>query len=52
MKALSCIPFVMEPVSKYYSYPVLIFDFESLYTSVISSYNLCYTTIFNEFSSI
>ena len=49
MRALNCIPLVMEPASKYYSYPILVYDFASLYPSVIGAYNLCYTTIFNSF---
>ena len=49
MRVLNCIPLVMEPSSKYYSYPILVYDFASLYPSVICAYNLCYTTIFNSF---
>ena len=49
MRALTCIPLVMEPISKYYSYPILVFDFASLYPSVICAYNLCYTTIFKNY---
>ena len=49
MRALTCIPLVMEPISRYYSYPILVFDFASLYPSVVCAYNLCYTTIFKDY---
>lgn len=34
-----------EPRSGYYEYPILVFDFASLYPSVIAAYNMCYCTI-------
>lgn len=41
---LECRPFVMEPPKEFYSDPVLLFDFQSLYPSVMIAYNLCYST--------
>ena len=45
MKATEAAPLVAEPKSGYYEYPVLIFDFTSLYPSIIDAYNICYSTI-------
>ena len=45
MPALESQPLVDEPRSGYYEYPVLVFDFASLYPSVIAAYNMCYSTI-------
>lgn len=38
------IPLVMEPLSAFYSDPVLVLDFQSLYPSVMIAYNLCFST--------
>jgi DNA polymerase zeta len=35
----------MEPKSKFYTDPVIVLDFQSLYPSMIIAYNLCYSTI-------
>lgn len=42
--ALECLPLVMEPQSAFYSSPLLVLDFQSLYPSVIIAYNYCYST--------
>ena len=42
--ALECLPLVMEPLSDFYTSPVLVLDFQSLYPSVMIAYNYCYST--------
>ncbi|KAK3695542.1 hypothetical protein B0T22DRAFT_455554 [Podospora appendiculata] len=42
--ALECLPLVMEPQSAFYSSPLLVLDFQSLYPSVVIAYNYCYST--------
>ena len=42
--ALECLPLVMEPQSDFYSSPMLVLDFQSLYPSVMIAYNYCYST--------
>ncbi|CAI6335616.1 unnamed protein product [Periconia digitata] len=42
--ALECLPLVMEPRSDFYTSPVLVLDFQSLYPSVMIAYNYCYST--------
>ncbi|TQS35389.1 hypothetical protein Golomagni_04190 [Golovinomyces magnicellulatus] len=42
--ALECLPLVMEPQSAFYTSPLLVLDFQSLYPSVIIAYNYCYST--------
>ncbi|CDW73683.1 dna polymerase zeta subunit [Stylonychia lemnae] len=41
---LEVIPLVVEPDKLFYTSPVIIVDFQSLYPSVIIAYNLCYST--------
>ncbi|KLT41724.1 hypothetical protein CC85DRAFT_328733 [Cutaneotrichosporon oleaginosum] len=38
------VPLIAEPESKYYSHPVIVLDFQSLYPSVMIAYNICYST--------
>ncbi|KAF9015170.1 hypothetical protein BDQ17DRAFT_1403881 [Cyathus striatus] len=42
--AAECMPLIMEPISAFYSSPLLVLDFQSLYPSVIIAYNYCYST--------
>ncbi|XP_021851160.2 DNA polymerase zeta catalytic subunit isoform X3 [Spinacia oleracea] len=42
--AMECLPLVMEPESGFYSDPVVVLDFQSLYPSMIIAYNLCFST--------
>ena len=38
------IPLVFEPKAKFYDSPVSVFDFESLYPTVMISFNICFST--------
>ncbi|MCJ1288122.1 DNA polymerase zeta [Xylographa opegraphella] len=42
--ALECLSLVMEPQSAFYTSPLLVLDFQSLYPSVMIAYNYCYST--------
>ena len=42
--ALECLPLVMEPQSAFFTSPMLVLDFQSLYPSVMIAYNYCYST--------
>ncbi|KAJ5144472.1 hypothetical protein N7526_001980 [Penicillium atrosanguineum] len=42
--ALECLPLVMEPRSDFYTSPLVVLDFQSLYPSVMIAYNYCYST--------
>lgn len=41
---LLCIPLVLEPPKQLWTDPVIVLDFQSLYPSIMISYNLCYST--------
>ena len=43
--AMECLPLVMEPESRFYTSPVVVLDFQSLYPSMVMAYNLCYSTL-------
>ncbi|CAL6037964.1 DNA_polymerase [Hexamita inflata] len=51
MKAMEATPLVAEPKSGFYAYPMLVFDFASLYPSIICAYNLCYNTILENYKN-
>lgn len=38
------VPMVMEPPKNIFYNPVIVLDFQSLYPSIISAYNICYST--------
>jgi DNA polymerase zeta len=44
MKAPEYIPLIMEPESRFYSDPVIVLDFQSLYPSIMMAYNYCFST--------
>ena len=52
MKAAECLPLTLEPESRFYTDPIAILDFQSLYPSVIIAYNICYTTCLGRVESI
>lgn len=49
--ALECLPLVMEPQSAFYTSPLLVLDFQSLYPSVMIAYNYCYSTFLGRITS-
>ena len=44
MRPPECIPLTLEPRSMYYTHPVVVLDFQSLYPSVMIAYNYCFST--------
>ncbi|XP_054272954.1 DNA polymerase zeta catalytic subunit [Macrosteles quadrilineatus] len=44
MRAPESLPLIMEPQSRFYTDPVIVLDFQSLYPSIIIAYNYCYST--------
>lgn len=44
MRAPEYIPLILEPESRFYSDPVIVLDFQSLYPSIIIAYNFCFST--------
>ncbi|KAG2023486.1 delta DNA polymerase [Coprinopsis cinerea AmutBmut pab1-1] len=42
--AAECMPLIMEPNSAFYTSPMIVLDFQSLYPSVMIAYNYCYST--------
>ncbi len=52
MRAAECIPLTLEPESKFYTDPIAVLDFQSLYPSVIIAYNICFTTCLGRVESV
>jgi DNA polymerase zeta len=44
MLSPECIPLNMEPRSLFYTHPVVVLDFQSLYPSIMIAYNYCFST--------
>ncbi|XP_015117259.1 uncharacterized protein LOC107041289 [Diachasma alloeum] len=44
MRAMEALPLIMEPESIFYSDPVIVLDFQSLYPSIIIAHNYCFST--------
>ena len=52
MAAPECLPLILEPESKFYSDPVLVLDFQSLYPSMVIGYNYCYSTCLGQLKNL
>lgn len=44
MRAMEALPLIMEPESMFYSDPLIVLDFQSLYPSIIIAHNYCFST--------
>ena len=44
MAAPECLPLILEPESRFYTDPVVVLDFQSLYPSIIIGHNYCFST--------
>lgn len=44
MRSPEYIPLILEPESRFYTDPVIVLDFQSLYPSIIIAYNYCFST--------
>lgn len=49
--AAECMPMIKEPHAAFYTGPLLVLDFQSLYPSMMIAYNLCYTTCLGRLAS-
>ncbi|XP_031333154.1 DNA polymerase zeta catalytic subunit isoform X2 [Photinus pyralis] len=52
MKAPEYLPLILEPDSQMYVDPVIVFDFQSLYPSMIIAYNYCFSTCLGRVESL
>jgi DNA polymerase elongation subunit (family B) len=43
-RAPEALPLILEPESAFYTSPVVVLDFQSLYPSMMIAYNMCYST--------
>ncbi|KAJ2572011.1 DNA polymerase zeta [Coemansia sp. RSA 1813] len=50
-RAAECLPLVLEPKSQYYTDPVVVLDFQSLYPSIMIAYNYCFSTCLGSLDS-
>ena len=51
-RAPECIPLTLEPESRFYTDPVVVLDFQSLYPSIMIAYNYCYSTCLGRISHL
>ncbi|XP_065837762.1 DNA polymerase zeta catalytic subunit-like isoform X2 [Oscarella lobularis] len=52
MNAPECLQLIMEPESRFYTDPVVVLDFRSLYPSIIIAHNYCFSTCLGRVSSL
>ncbi|RKP00368.1 hypothetical protein CXG81DRAFT_2697, partial [Caulochytrium protostelioides] len=52
MRAPECLPLIMEPAAGFYASPLLVLDFQSLYPSVMITYNYCYSTCLGRVAAV
>ncbi|KAJ7630949.1 hypothetical protein FB45DRAFT_917030 [Roridomyces roridus] len=50
MNAAEAMPLIMEPLSAFYTSPVVVLDFQSLYPSIMIANNICYSTFVGRIS--
>ncbi|XP_066587967.1 DNA polymerase zeta catalytic subunit isoform X2 [Prorops nasuta] len=52
MRAPEFLPLILEPKSIYYTDPLIVLDFQSLYPSLIIAYNYCFSTCLGKIENI
>ncbi|KAM3960998.1 LOW QUALITY PROTEIN: DNA polymerase zeta catalytic subunit [Aphomia sociella] len=52
MRAPEILPLIFEPESRFYSDPVIVLDFQSLYPSMMIAYNYCFSTCIGRIQNI